>query len=120
MYFDTKTTRVERLVPQFDEYSSINKFGSDEWPFCFTAAMVSSCHPILDKYGDNYAVEQLLVKKKVIRIGKGCKTDSESCQMYVYFKRMDTAKSFIKRLNAFLVKEGKKHGMRTEEEARVA
>ena len=90
-------------VKQFS-YDSINKLDYDgtDYPYYFTAAMVSTCDPLFNGCYDNYDVENLLVKNGVIT--KACQTDSESCQMFVNFKRKDTAKKFIDRLNKYLVK----------------
>jgi len=121
MYYDYETVRKERFIPQFREMTSYDKSDwNEEWPYTFTAAMVDSCRPIFDWCESNYEVEELLRKKKIIRTGKGCMTDSESCQMFVYFKRKDGVNNFIKRLNKYLLEQGRKKGMRTREEAREA
>jgi hypothetical protein len=118
-YFSYETKRVERFITQFKEKSTYDKSEwNEEWPYTFTAAMISSCEPIFDACESNHEVEDLLRKKKIIRTGKGCMTDSESCQMFVCFKRKDGVNSFIKRLNKYLMEEGRKKGLRTHEEAR--
>jgi hypothetical protein len=89
-------------VKQFD-YDDIQTADWDSPPrYYFTCAMVSTCEPLFNGCYDNYDVESLLIKNKVIT--KACEADSESCQMFVNFKRKDTAKRFIDRLNKYLVK----------------
>jgi hypothetical protein len=91
-------------VKQFS-HDDIQKGFDEENPFTFTCAMVSTCAPLFDRIGtntdpDNHDVEKLLLAKKVIRGGA---TDSESCQLFVYFKTRKAGEAFIDRLNQFLV-----------------
>jgi len=120
-YYGYETKRVERFIPQFSEFNKHDKCDwNDEWPFTFTAAMVETCQPIFNGCESNYEVEDILKKAKVIRTGKGCMTDSESCQFFIYFKRKDGANNFFKRLNKYLLERGHELGMRTRAEAREA
>jgi hypothetical protein len=62
--------------------------------------MVSACEPLLDGCDSNHAVEDLLRKEGVLT--KGCAGDSESCQMFIYFKNKPNGNRFIDRLNRWL------------------
>jgi hypothetical protein len=75
-------------------------------PFYFDCAMVSTCAPLFDDCDSNYEVEEKLEKAKVIT--KACEPDTESCALVVNFKRKDTARAFIQRLNRYLVAKAEK------------
>ena len=93
-------------VPQFSD-SSINELdGDDDVRYWFEAPMVSTCRPLFDDLDSNYDVEARLKAAGVI--GRGCYPDTESCALVVNFKTKAPALSFIKRLNAYLVKKAAK------------
>jgi hypothetical protein len=97
------------MEPKQFSYDSVFKMGySGDYPYCFTCAMVSTCEPLFDGCGDNYEVEDLLKKNGVIN--RGCHCDSEGCQLFVNFKRKDTAHRFIDRLNKYLAKRAEQLG----------
>lgn len=66
--------------------------------YMFTAAMISACDPLFDGCHSNYGVEDKLQEARVIRTD----TDSESCQMFVFFSTRKTGENFIDRLNEYL------------------
>ena len=91
-------------TPQFGEDDlSHADWDTGGWPWYFTAAMVSTCSPVLDACNDNYDVRDLLKKARVITQGND--EDSESCQMFVNFRDKRMGLSFIRRLNAYLVRK---------------
>ena len=96
-------TRTENNIPVFDEYD-IHKGDWSGAQWTFNCAMVSTCTPLFDDCDSNYEVRGKLKKAKVIT--KSCEDDTESCEMYVYFKSKATGLSFINRLNAYLAKKG--------------
>lgn len=67
----------------------------------FTASMITTCAPYFDHCGHNYDVEDELVAAGVIT--KANKCDTESCQMFVYFRNKESGLRFIKRLNDYLL-----------------
>jgi len=89
---------------QFDHSDISNSFG-DKHPFMFTCAMISACSPLFDHLDSNHDVEDLLIKEKVVRGGS---TDSEYCQMFIYFGTRKSGEAFVDRLNAYLQKLAKK------------
>ena len=93
-------------IKQFS-YENISKERSEfDGKFWFTADMVGSCRPVFDKCEHNHDVEDVLRKAGVIR--KNTVTDTESCQLWVYFSTRKAGAAFIDRLNKFLVKAQKK------------
>jgi hypothetical protein len=93
-------------IKQFKN-EDIHKFTDSEgYPFFFSFAMISTCAPLFDELHDNYAVEKLLAKAKVLT--KADLTDSETCALCVYFKTRAQGERFIKRLNKYLLKWAKR------------
>ena len=91
-------------TPQFDEDDlSHADWYTGGWPWYFTAAMVSTCSPLLDDCDDNYEVRDRLKAAKVI--SRGNDEDSESCQMFVNFRDKRMGLSFVRRLNKYLVRK---------------
>jgi len=85
-------------VVQF-EYHDIEAPDFDKrWSFSW--AMIGACRPLFDDCFGNCEVEDKLRKAKVIR--KNNSTDSESCQLWVYFSKRESAEKFIDRLNNYL------------------
>lgn len=84
-------------VPQFsyDEIHDPIRPGGD---YYFTSAMIGACEPLFDGCRSNYEVENKLKEAGVIKTS----TDSESCQMFVYFSTRSVGENFIDRLNEYL------------------
>ena len=94
------------ITPTQFSHDDITKSFGDKHPFMFTCAMISTCSPLFDHLDSNYDVEDLLIKEKVVRGGS---TDSESCQMFIYFSTRNAGEAFINRLNLYLQKLAKKY-----------
>ena len=84
---------------QFND-GNLHKGDWDGAQWTFTAAMTVTCSPLFDDCEDNYEVTKKLKKAKVI--GKNDEDDTESCQVFIYFKDKAAGKRFIKRLNKYL------------------
>jgi hypothetical protein len=87
---------------QFSNYHINYAEWSNKPYWYFNCAMISTCDPAFNKCEDNYDVENVLRKNKVIR--KGTKTDTESCALNVMFATERGGENFIKRLNKYLEK----------------
>ena len=74
---------------------------NEQW--FFSAAMVSTCEPLLNDCDDNYDVARRLKKAGVI--DSTVEDDTESCQLWCYFNSKADGESFIDRLNEYLVKK---------------
>jgi hypothetical protein len=91
------------------EYSFLEKEDYDSLTrarWSFSNAMVGACRPAFDDCESNHEVEDKLRKAGVIH--KKTKTDTESCQLWVYFSGYPAACNFIDRLNAYLREKEKK------------
>jgi len=101
-----KAIMIEGLrLPQF-ESCDLNPplYSGHTWSFC--SAMVGLCRPIFDECFGNCEVEDVLRKAKVIRANN--KTDSETCQMWVYFSKKESGEKFIERLNKYIDQRARK------------
>jgi hypothetical protein len=87
-------------MPLFDE-SDVEKSEYTGWTF--NCSMVSTCEPLFNDCEDNYEVREKLIDAKVIT--DACEDDTESCEMWLYFKSKSTAVNFIGRLNTYLEKK---------------
>ena len=74
---------------------------NEQW--FFTAAMVSTCEPLLNDCYDNYDVARRLKKAGVI--DSTVEDDTESCQLWGYFNSKAEGEGFVDRLNAYLKKK---------------
>ena len=74
---------------------------NEQW--FFSTAMVSSCEPLLNDCYDNYDVRDRLKKAGVI--DSTVEDDTESCQLWCYFKSKADGEGFVDRLNAYLKKK---------------
>lgn len=105
--FPTETDVKGTKVKQFGEgcISKMEDYGGAT-PFWFGCSMISTCEPLFDDCDSNYDVEAKLRAAGVIT--KACVSDTESCELVVNFRRKDTARSFLFRLNSYLVKKAEK------------
>ena len=88
-------------TPKQFTYKNIRKLESNH--YWFETAMISTCDPLFNNYGDNYEVEAELRKEKVI--GSKNKTDTESCALVINFSSESAGHKFIDRLNEYLLKK---------------
>jgi len=75
-------------------------FENDDGTYFFTASMISTADPLLNDCDSNYEVADLLEREEVIT--QDMTEDSESCQLWVYFKTREQGITFINNLNQFL------------------
>jgi len=92
-------------VIQFND-GDLDKGDWEGAQWTFTAAMIVTCSPLFDDCEDNYEVAEKLKKAKVI--GKNDEDDTESCQMFIYFKDKSAGKRFLNRLNKYLKTKAQK------------
>jgi hypothetical protein len=96
-------------VPQFS-YDDV-RYEEFRDGYMFTAAMISACDPLFDSCYSNYEVEDKLQEAGVIKTD----TDSESCQMFIYFSTRSVGENFIDRLNEYLRNRAEKYNEYAEE-----
>ncbi len=68
--------------------------------YYFDCAMITACKPVFDRCSDNYEVEDVLRKAKVILPQN--QTDTESCALVLNFSSRKAGEAFIDRLNRYL------------------
>jgi signal transduction histidine kinase len=81
---------ISKLEPTFERKSL----------WYFDCAMNTSCPEVFGHCEDNYEVEQILRKAKVLTAKSS--VDTESCALVVNFSTKNAATAFISRLNKYI------------------